>query len=146
MTGMQERVGRPSEDAAIWIAQTDERGGRRHPLDVLAAQFAADVAGQPPLCDEEEFTAILDGIVADFAPRQFAIAVVYGERFDGEIVAWGMCFEEGAVIASTDRRHLMRVPSPEHALKRFRFGNHITPRIVWLNPGAATPAGHGEAA
>ncbi|MGH3623505.1 MAG: hypothetical protein ACRDQ5_17185 [Sciscionella sp.] len=28
---------------------------------------------------------------------------------------------------------------PEDVLRAFRLGTHITPRLVWFNPDAATP-------
>ncbi len=144
MTEMQERVEGSSyagEGADTGTAVVGRWTGQ-HPLDA----FVADPAGQPPLCDEEEFAALLEGIVADSAPRQFAIVHVYGDRVDGEVVAWGMCFDDGAEVVSEDGRVHFSVPSPEHALRRFRFGTRVTPRIVWYNADAATPADPGQAA
>ena len=42
------------------------------------------------------------------------------------------------VIGAGNAVHL-GVPAPEAVLRRFRFGTHITPRLVWVNPDAATP-------
>ena len=42
-----------------------------------------------PLCDEAEFNELVDELVADEAPRLFAVMQVYGEQVDGRIAAWG---------------------------------------------------------
>lgn len=46
-----------------------------------------DPATLPPVGSREEFTALVDTIVADSAPRMFAIVHEYGDRVDGWIVA-----------------------------------------------------------
>ncbi|MFE1958376.1 hypothetical protein [Streptomyces sp. NPDC059479] len=88
--------------------------------------------GLPPLCDREEFSVLLKELVADTAPRLFAVAQEYGDRVDGRVAAWGMAFEDHAEVISIDghRRHC--VPSPERALRAYRFGTRIVPHLVWL--------------
>jgi hypothetical protein len=87
--------------------------------------------------DPETFARIAEAIVADEAPRVFAIFEEYGERVDGRIAAWGMSFADHADIVGVDGGSRMRLRSPERALAGFG-GENITPRVVWVNPVAAT--------
>ncbi|MGH3905992.1 MAG: hypothetical protein ACRDTE_17690 [Pseudonocardiaceae bacterium] len=106
-----------------------------------------DPAEPTPLCDEPEFAALLEEMVADEAPRLFAVVQEYGERVDGRIAAWGMAFDDHAEVVSVGRGMRMSLQAPENALRLFKFGSHIRARLVWFNPNAATPAeDHGEAA
>ncbi len=107
-----------------------------HPLD----EFVSDPSGLTPVCDEGEFAAILEEMVADEAPRLFAVVQEYGDRVDGRIAAWGMAFADHAEVVSVTRKRRMSLPAPEHALRLFTFGSHIQARLVWFNPDAATPA------
>lgn len=106
-----------------------------HPLD----QFVPDPTGKRPLCGEEQFSRILEGMVADNAPRLFAIVQEYGDRVDARIAAWGIAFGHRADIIDTDGSLHMGLQEPEDALPGFHFGTHILPRLVWFNPDAATP-------
>jgi hypothetical protein len=101
-----------------------------HPLDA----FVHDPSGLAPLCDAETFAVIVDEMVADAAPRVFAIVEEYGERVDGRIAGWGMAFEEYAEVVGVEGGKRMRMRSPEDALRGFGFGTHIRPRLVWVNP------------
>lgn len=114
-----------------------DHGRRTHhdPLD----EFVADPAGLTPACDEPEFTALLEEMVADEAPRLFAVVQEYGDRVDGQIVAWGMAFDDRAEVVSVGRTRRMSLPAPENALRLFEFGSHLRARVVWVNPDAATP-------
>lgn len=104
-----------------------------------------DPADLAPLCSEEEFAEILENLVADEAPRLFAVVQEYGERVDGRIAAWGMAFDDHAEVVSVNRRR-MSLPAPENALRGFHVGRHIRARLVWFNPAAATPAEEDDAA
>ncbi|MCA1671371.1 MAG: hypothetical protein LC799_03935 [Actinobacteria bacterium] len=44
--------------------------------------------GHAPLCGEAEFTELVGELVADEAPRLFAVVQEYGTRVDGRIVVW----------------------------------------------------------
>lgn len=112
------------------LAEADQ-----HPLDA----FVPDPTGKPALGSEEKFTAILEGMVADNAPRVFAVVQEYGDRVDARIAAWGMSFEDDVDIVGVDGTMHIGVPSPEQALRCFAIGTRITPRLVWVNPDAATP-------
>lgn len=105
----------------------------RHWLD----EFIPDPSGLMPLSDEPGFAAILESIVADTAPRLFAIVQEYGERVDARIVAWGIAFDDHAEIAARGIQGSLH--TPEDALRFFNLGSHIRARLVWFNPDAATP-------
>jgi hypothetical protein len=106
----------------------------RHPLDDLIP----DPTGLTPMGDEQEFTAILEKMVADAVPRLFAVVQEYGERVDGRIVGWGIAFSDRAEVAAVERGLRVSVSAPEHALHLFKCGSHIRARLVWVNPDAAT--------
>jgi hypothetical protein len=97
-----------------------------------------DPTGLRPLCDAETFAASLAGMVADFAPRVFAVVQEYGDRVDGRIAAWGMVFDDHVEVVDVNGRIRRGVRSPEDALWGFGFGSHITPHLVWVNPEAAS--------
>ncbi|MDQ2708202.1 MAG: hypothetical protein M3Z25_11440 [Actinomycetota bacterium] len=112
-----------------------EQRTQRYPLDALVP----DPSDLAPLCDEPEFAAILEELVADEAPRLFAVVQEYGERVNVRIAAWGMAFAEHTEIVSAEREVRMSLQAPENALWMFKLGSHIRARLVWLNPDAATP-------
>jgi hypothetical protein len=114
--------GRPQEDA--------------HPLD----DFGPEPSDSTPLWDESQFAEILESMVADEAPRLFAIVQEYGNRFDGQIAAWGMAFADRVEVVSMECGLWMSLLTPESALRPFHHGSDIRARLVWFNPGAATPA------
>lgn len=87
--------------------------------------------------DRETFARIAENIVADEAPRVFAIFEEYGDCVDGRIAAWGMAFPGHADIVGIEGETRMRLRTPERALMGFG-GTNITPRLVWVNPDAAT--------
>lgn len=103
-----------------------------------------DPAGREPLADEPQFTEILAGMVADFAPRMFAVMQVYGERVDARIAAWGMAFEDRIKVFAVDGWQPMTMQAPEDALPGFAWGRHITTRLVWVDPAAAVLTKHDD--
>ncbi|MGQ0841337.1 hypothetical protein [Actinokineospora sp.] len=107
----------------------------RHPLD----EFVSDPSDLTPICDERRFAAILEEMVADEAPRLFAVVQEYGDRVDGRIAAWGMAFADHAEVVSVTRGLRMSLHAPDDALRLYKFGSHIRARLVWFNPDAATP-------
>lgn len=104
----------------------------------LLDQFVSDPTGLPPMCDQDEFANIMEGIVADFAPRLFAIVQEYGTRVDGRVAAWGMAFEDHAEVYGVDGQVRMGLAAPESAVSLFHFGNHIRARLVWFDADAKT--------
>lgn len=113
-----------------------------HPLDA----FVPDPSGLPPLCGEEQFASMMEGLVADAAPRMFAIVQEYGDRVDGHIAGWGMAFDDHVEAVSMDGQLRMRLHTLEKVLHGFDVGTHIHARVVWFNPDAATPADDHDAA
>lgn len=91
-----------------------------------------DDAAMTPLGDEQEFADLLAEMVADEAPRIFAVVQEYGTRADGVIAAWGMAFEDHAEVVGVDGGLRMSLRAPERALRGFRRP-HITPRLVWVD-------------
>ena len=108
----------------------------RHQLD----EVIPNPVGQESLGDADTFTALVECMVADQAPRLFAVVEEYGERVDGRIAAWGMAFEDHADVVSIGGGVRLSAQSPESALAAFGRGTHITPYVVWINPDATMPS------
>lgn len=104
------------------------------PVDVALREPSA----RTPVGDEKEFAELVEGMVADFAPKMFAVVVEYGDRVDGAVVAWGMAFDDHAQLVNTSGKLHVSSRSPEDALRLFNRGQHFRPRLVWVNPDAAT--------
>jgi len=100
---------------------------------------ACDPADLAPICDEQEFTEILESIVADYAPGVFAVAQVYGDRSDGRVVAWGITFDDRVEVISVNGRRRMSLSAPEEALRVYSTHEHTTAHLVWVTP-RATPS------
>ncbi|RSM45496.1 hypothetical protein DMA12_13615 [Amycolatopsis balhimycina DSM 5908] len=81
--------------------------------------MVADEEG--PLCDQAEFDELVNGMVATFAPRLFAIVQEYGDRFDARIAAWGMAFddEDEVEVISVGGALRMSYRTPDRALRSF---------------------------
>jgi hypothetical protein len=98
-----------------------------------------DPAGKRPMCSEEAFVEVIQGWVADAAPRLFAVVQEYGDRVDARIAGWGIAFEDRADILGVDGAIHKGLRRAEDVLQLFHFGTHITSRLVWFNPDAVTP-------
>ncbi|MGB9278772.1 MAG: hypothetical protein WCB57_01595 [Pseudonocardiaceae bacterium] len=105
-----------------------------------------DPSALAPLCGEVEFTELVDEMVADEAPRLFAVVQEYGERVDGRIAAWGMAFEDRTEIVSVDHRMYLNLSSPQRAACLLSHRPHVTARLVWVNPDKASPPDEIDAA
>ncbi len=91
-----------------------------------------DVAsGLAPL-SEAEFMELLVELCVCFAPRRFALGEVYGDYDDGRVVAWGVAFEDRAVLHNEDGRRIGVFPSAERALARLSYCGNL--RLVWIDP------------
>jgi hypothetical protein len=108
------------ENISTWTKHTPT-------LDLLVP----DPTGLQPLCDREEFTATLQDLVTDTAPRLFAVVQEYGDRVDGRVAAWGMAFEDYAEVISVEGHRRLRAPSPAHALRAYRLGARIVSGVMW---------------
>jgi hypothetical protein len=135
MLARDDRAVSPTADHDL----LNDEAGARDELDELE-----DPATRPPMGSREEFTAIVDTIVADTAPRVFAIVHEYGDRVDGRIVGWGMAFENRAEVVDVDGGMTMSLQTPHNALFYFGYDKHCTPRLVWVNPAAASPTEDSE--
>lgn len=103
---------------------------------MMTATHTTPVA-EAPLCAEPEFAALAERLVADFAPRLFALLEEEGERVDGRIFAWGMAFGDHAEVVGADRAMRGSFDSADSA--RLMFSRCGKMRLVWYNPDAATP-------
>lgn len=124
----------PAETTTAATDDSTDTSGTTHPLDFLVN----DPSGKPALCDEQLFATILAELVADSAPRIFAIVQEYGERVDAHIAAWGMAFDDHADVISDDHHTRLSLRTPEQALRHFRFGSHIHSRLVYYDTDATT--------
>lgn len=95
-----------------------------------------EVATPGPLCDETEFALLIDQMVAENAPRVFAVVQELGDRVDGWIAAWGMAFEDRVEVIGSDGSLRMTLRAPEAALRGYRWGGCVSARLVWLDAGA----------
>ncbi|MGH3564436.1 MAG: hypothetical protein ACRDRH_00070 [Pseudonocardia sp.] len=147
MTTAPTRTDQPSdadrETVPAPLAGTPyDQGSVTHP----SAAPVPDPAGIPPFCSAQEFAAITENMVADQAPRLFAVVQVYGEHLDARVAAWGLSFEDHADVVSVESTVTMSLRAPENALRMFHVGSHVRAHLVWFNPDAATPDENDEAA
>jgi hypothetical protein len=131
---MEKTVPTPLETQAAQ-ANASTGADHQHPLDAVIP----DPSGMEPMCGEGLFAQIMEEMVADSAPRVFAVVQEYGERVDMRIAGWGLAFPDHARAVSVDDAFFMKSSAPEDTLSGFRCGSHVTPRLVWVDPAAATP-------
>ncbi|WP_083754050.1 hypothetical protein [Actinosynnema sp. ALI-1.44] len=81
------------------------------------------------------FEALIAEMVADQAPRVFAVVLEFGEQTDAQIVAWGMTLDDGAYMTTVDGRNQFLLAEPENALNYIPARSNITPHLVWATPG-----------
>lgn len=84
---------------------------------------------------EEEFAQEVAELVAEEAPRLFALVQEYGERADAGVIAWGLAFDDYAEAVSVNRRRHGTFPSAERA--RQAFSRRAKVRLVWTAPETA---------
>jgi hypothetical protein len=129
------------EDRAVSPTADDDSPDHDSPD---AGDELEDPATLPPMGSREEFTAIVDSIVADSAPRVFAIVHEYGDRVDGWVVGWGMALDDRTEVVDVDGGASMTLQAPHNALFYFGYDKHCRPRLVWVNPAAASPTEDSE--
>ena len=88
---------------------------------------------------EEEFAQEVAELVADEAPRVFALVQEYGERVDGRVIAWGMAFDDHAEVVGVHRRLRGSFTSAERA--RRAFSRRAKIRLVWVDAETAPRGG-----
>lgn len=81
---------------------------------------------------ESEFAMDVACMVADHAPRVFAVVLEYGDQIDAKIVAWGLALDDGAYMATVDGRNQYSMTAPESALKYVSARPNTTPHLVWV--------------
>jgi hypothetical protein len=84
-----------------------------------------------PLAGEEEYAELLAEMVAETAPRVFAVVEEYGERVDARVVGWGLAHPGHADVIGLNGVVLLGVAGPEKVLGRFARRERVTARIVW---------------
>ncbi|MGH8412540.1 MAG: hypothetical protein ACRERT_15105 [Pseudomonas sp.] len=85
-----------------------------------------------PIGNEELFTAEINSMVVENAPRRFALCEEIGDRVDAVIVAWGISFDDHAEIISAAHDGAWgRFRSAEKA--RQLLSRHSTIRLVWID-------------
>ncbi|MFC0114718.1 hypothetical protein [Kibdelosporangium aridum] len=82
---------------------------------------------------QRDFATDVADMVADHAPRRFAVVLEYGEQVDARIVAWGLELDDGADMATVDGKNQYAMASPESALKYVSARPNTTPHLVWVD-------------
>ncbi len=93
---------------------------------------------------EEGFAREVAELVADEAPRLFALVQEYGERVDGWVVAWGMAFDDHAETVSVGGGLRGTFPSAERA--RRAYSRRAKVRLVWTGAKTAPSSDDDRAA
>ena len=71
-------------------------------------------------------------LVNAFAPRRFAICEEHGDRIDGRVFAWGLAFEDSALLCDDEQAYTGRFRSPDSAMRLFaRSGRRL--RLIWID-------------
>lgn len=84
----------------------------------------------PPLGGPEEYAELLAEMVAETAPRMFAVVEEYGERVDARVVGWGLAHADHVDVIGVDGG-VHPGTRPEHVLRRFARRDHTSARVVW---------------
>ncbi|MBP2330792.1 hypothetical protein JOF56_011177 [Kibdelosporangium banguiense] len=87
-----------------------------------------------PQADDTDFTTLVAEMVADQAPRVFAIVLEYGEQIDAQIIGRGMALDESAYVTTVDGKNQYLLAEPENALKYLPSHPDTTPHLVWAAP------------
>ncbi|MFC0106462.1 hypothetical protein [Kibdelosporangium aridum] len=100
-------------------------------------QFTVAPSDTPGLgAYDTDFTTAVTEMVADQAPRLFAVVLEYGEQTDAHIAAWGMALDDGAYMTTTDGKNQYALAEPDNALRYVRSHTNITAHLVWATPSA----------
>jgi hypothetical protein len=93
------------------------------------------------LFDTGQFAAEVERLVAQGAPRVFAVVQEYGERVDARVAAWGFDFGDHSEVIPVDGAVQIRSEAPEAALGAFQAGRHVRARLVWVDAGHSSGGG-----
>jgi hypothetical protein len=83
---------------------------------------------------EEEFAEEVRELVAEEAPRVFALVEEHGERDNARIYAWGIAFDNHVEVISASGGLRVTFSSVERA--QWRFSRRRKIRLVWTSPAA----------
>jgi hypothetical protein len=103
--------------------------------DSSPTAIAEPPCSEEELCSEEEFAQEIREIVAEEAPRVFALVEEHGERVDGWIVGWGLAFDDRVEVLGANGRLRMTLNSVERAYRVFSRRRKI--RLVWTQPAVS---------
>ncbi len=118
------------------LAETDPGGSGAH-VDHDHGEPRGSIPGvTAPLCDRAEYEQLVEDLVAESAPRMFAVVQDYGDRLDSRVAAWGLAFEDYAEIVGVDRGLRRTTASPERALRGFTHRPDVTARVLWVHLGS----------
>lgn len=87
--------------------------------------------GLPPMCGAEEFAELVAEMVAEDAPRLFAVVQEYGDRVDARIAAWGLAHPDHVDVIGVDGVVHVSATAPESVLQRFGRRANTSAHLVW---------------
>ncbi len=97
-----------------------------------------DLTVPEPFGTKEEFTRAVADMVANSAPRLFAVVQEYGIRADARIAGWGLAHETHVDVIGTENCVYLGRSRPEDLLRHFHRRHLVTAHIVWPAPAAAS--------
>lgn len=80
--------------------------------------------------EEEEFDRLVGELVADQAPRTFALVAERGERSDAKVVGWGMEFDDEVEVISAIGDYRLRFASLDGVVRLLAKRGKI--RVVYF--------------
>jgi hypothetical protein len=83
---------------------------------------------------QEEYAESVRQLVAESAPRRFAIVQDWGTRYDARVAAWGLLMDERTQIIDADAGPRMTMDSIRLALTLYAQAPHVTVRVHWIDP------------
>lgn len=86
-----------------------------------------------PGANEHDFTRDVREMVAEHAPRRFALVLEYGDKFDAEVYAWGIALDVAAYMTTVDGKNQYSMASAEGAVKYAPRRPNVTPHLVWVD-------------
>jgi hypothetical protein len=105
----------------------------RNLSDIIEQSIVDRNGDAKPLADDRGgFRELIAEMVADQAPRVFAVVLEFGDQIDGQIVAWGMAFEEFAYMTTADGKCQYLLETPENAVRYIRPLSGVTAHVVWV--------------
>lgn len=87
--------------------------------------------GMPPMCGAEEFAKLVSEMVAEDAPRLFAVVQEYGDRVDARIAAWGLAHPDHVDVIGVDGAVHLSTGAPESVLRRFDRWANTSAHLIW---------------